>query len=419
MAKVLSLPVPQHCIPKKHIVGSPISALSCERQMQIILSWASHRESRTVCVANVHMLMEAHSNPSFATVLERADLVTPDGMPLVWMLRLLGASGQDRVAGMDVLYSLCQQAPKYGVSVYFLGSHQAILDRMKRRLDREYPELEIAGMEPLPFRPLTPEEDEELVDRIEKSGAGIVFLSLGCPKQETWIEAHRDRINAVSIGVGGVFPVYAGLHRHAPLWVRESGFEWLYRLIQEPRRLWRRYAVTIPPFLFLAGKQLALHYGRQVWNRVRSHFQARDQFREDELRARRIGRLLLEAGLISPEQVKAVLEAQSREHPELRFGEILSQRGWLKQETVDFFAEELPTLSEMPTQSPIGYYLKSAALLDDRQIDEILAAQQHVGLRFGEVAVLMGWVKQETIDLLLRFTHNETSFSPVMYLKSS
>ncbi|MDC0834001.1 WecB/TagA/CpsF family glycosyltransferase [Geitlerinema sp. CS-897] len=419
MAKVLSLPVPQNCIPRKRIVGSPVSALSFERQMQVILSWASHRERRTVCVANVHMLVEAHSNPSFAKVLERSDLVTPDGMPLVWMLRLLGASGQDRVAGMDVLYSLCQQAPKYGVSVYFLGSHQAILDRMKQRLDREYPDLEIAGMEPLPFRPLTPEEDEELVDRIERSGAGIVFLSLGCPKQETWIDVHRDRLRAVAIGVGGVFPVYAGLHRHAPLWMREAGFEWLYRLVQEPRRLWRRYAETIPPFLWLAGRQLATHYGRKAFNRVRSYLQPRDKFREDELRARRIGRLLLEAGLISPEQVKAVLEAQSREHPDLRFGEILAMRGWLKQETVDFFAEQLPALSELPSQSPIGHYLKSAALLDEHQIDEILLAQQHVGLRFGEVAVLMGWVKQETIDLLLRFTRNESSFPSLMYLKSS
>ncbi|MBO9997924.1 MAG: WecB/TagA/CpsF family glycosyltransferase [Cyanobacteria bacterium SID2] len=417
MAKVLSLPVPQNCIPKKQVVESPVSALSFERQMQVILSWASHRENRTVCVANVHMLMEAHWNPDFARVLRNSDLVTPDGMPLVWMLRLLGAAKQDRVAGMDILFSLCQQAPKYGVSAYFLGSHQAVLDRMKQRLDREFSDLDIAGMEPLPFRPLTPEEDDELVDRINRSGAGIVFVSLGCPKQEKWIDAHRDRINAVTLGVGGVFPVYAGLHRRAPQMMREAGLEWFYRLVQEPRRLWKRYMETIPPFLWLAAKQLAAHYARKAVRVVKSKLERYDKRLEDEWRDRRIGQLLQEAGLISRDRVEAALAAQANEYRNLRFGEILVQQGLVKQETVDFFAEQLTRISETESRHPIGHYLKSAALLDDSQIDQILVAQQHIGLPFGEMAVLMGWVKQETIDLFLEFATPAPSMAPVTYWK--
>nr|WP_242046365.1 MULTISPECIES: WecB/TagA/CpsF family glycosyltransferase [Calothrix] len=230
--------------------------LRFKEQMQAIVKWAIARESRTVCVANVHMLMEAHWNPEFATVVRNADVVTPDGMPLVWMMRLMGARSQDRVAGMDILQELCQLAQAKNLSVYFLGSHTEILSRMRKRLDQEFPKLKIAAMEPLPFRPLTEAEDAALNQKINASGAGLVFVSLGCPKQEKWMAQHKGKIQAVMIGLGGVFPVYAGIHKRAPRIVRELGFEWLYRWIQEPRRLWGRYMTTIPPFMWLAIKQI-------------------------------------------------------------------------------------------------------------------------------------------------------------------
>lgn len=243
------------------VIGFPVTAIPFNGQIDLILKWASQRMSKVVCVANVHMLMEAHSNRNFATVLEEADLVTPDGMPLVWLMNLLGVANQDRVAGMDILMALCERAHAANVSVFFLGSQPAILDRIRVRLKREFPDLTIAGMEPLPFRPSTVEEDEAIIRKINESGAGLVFVSLGCPKQEIWMHQHKGRIHAVMLGLGGVFPVYAGLQKWAPYWVRRMGFEWIYRLIQEPRRLWGRYYRTIPPFLYLALKQLLLERG--------------------------------------------------------------------------------------------------------------------------------------------------------------
>lgn len=243
-------------VPTQKVLDFPITALTFENQIQTILKWAIARESKTVCVANVHMLMEAHWNPEFARVLKKADVVTPDGMPLVWMMRRMGARSQDRVAGMDILQRLCQLAQRQNVSVFFLGSQTEILAKMRQRLEQEFPNLKIAAMEALPFRPLTEAEDADLIKKINKSGAGLVFVSLGCPKQENWMAQHKGKIQAVMIGVGGVFPVYAGIHKRAPRLIRELGFEWLYRWIQEPRRLWSRYMTTIPPFMWLATKQL-------------------------------------------------------------------------------------------------------------------------------------------------------------------
>lgn len=245
-------------LPHIDVVGSPVTALPFQEQLATILAWARSHERRMVCVANVHMLMEARWDEGFGKLLRRADMVTPDGTPLVWMMRRLGAPGQDRVAGMDMLPALCRLAAREGVGVYFLGSTPETLARMRARLERECPALRIAGMESPPFRPLTPEEDAEQVERIRASGAGLVLVSLGCPKQERWMEAHRERLPAVLVGLGAAFPVYAGDHRMAPEWMRRSGLEWAYRMAQEPRRLFKRYWRTNLPFLYLAFRQLSV-----------------------------------------------------------------------------------------------------------------------------------------------------------------
>lgn len=242
--------------PSQSVIGFPVTALPFKTQIELMVKWAGKRMSKSVCVANVHMLMEAYANPSFATVLLESDIVTPDGMPLVWLMNLLGRSRQDRVAGVDILLGLCDQISTQNISVFFLGSTPEILETIKTKLNQQFPKLKIADMESLPFRPLTPEEDEAIVRRINQSGAGIVLVSLGCPKQELWISQHKGRIHAVMVGLGGAFPVYAGIQRRAPSWIRKSGFEWLYRLIQEPGRLWKRYFTTIPPFVYLASIQL-------------------------------------------------------------------------------------------------------------------------------------------------------------------
>ena len=243
-------------LPTKKVLDFPITALKLDDQVQTILHWATERESKTVCVANVHMLMEAHWNPESANVLKGADIVTPDGMPLVWMMRQMGARYQDRVTGMDIMMSLCKLAEANNISVFYLGSQSEILSRMRKQLNNDFPRLKIAAMEPLPFRPLTEGEDQALIEKIHSSGAGVVLIYLGCPKQENWMAQHKGKIQAVMIGLGGVFPVYAGIHKRAPRVVRDLGLEWLYRWMQEPRRLWQRYTKTIPPFIWLALKQL-------------------------------------------------------------------------------------------------------------------------------------------------------------------
>lgn len=251
--------------PRLDIIGSKVTAAPFDVLTEVILDWARQRLSKYICVANTHMLVEAHQRPDFGKIVQQADVVTPDGMPLVWMLKIMGSKNQDRVAGLDLLQTLCQKAEKEKVSVYFLGSMDLILQKMRSRLQTEYPNLVIADMEPLPFRPLTPEEDQALIQRVNASGAGLVMIALGCPKQECWMAAHKNQINAVMIGLGGAFPVFAGIHRRAKGWVRRMGLEWFYRLIQEPRRLWKRYATSIPMFIYLAIKQIFYRCVRLVF----------------------------------------------------------------------------------------------------------------------------------------------------------
>lgn len=238
------------------VIGFPVTAETFDTQINTMLGWARQRLSKVVCVANVHMLIEAKADETFAQVLYQADMLTPDGMPLVWVTSRLRKRQQDRVAGMDILLSLCKKAAGDNISIFFLGSTPDVLWGMEQRLKKEFPTLKIAGMVSPPFRPLTRDEDEALVKEINDSGAGMVFVSLGCPKQERWMDAHKDRVKAVMVGLGGVFPIFAGEKKWAPVWVQKSGLEWLYRLAQEPGRLWKRYAKTIPLFLVLAFKQI-------------------------------------------------------------------------------------------------------------------------------------------------------------------
>lgn len=240
----------------KNVINFTVTSLRCDEQVKTIVRWGKNNLSKVVFIANVHMLIEAHRDPLFGAALQNADLVTPDGMPLVWMMRFLGAVHQDRVAGIDVLEGTCKLAQAEKVSVYFLGSQASILKKMELRLNREFPDLKIAGMTPLPFRPLTSAEDDALIQDLNKSGAGIIFVSLGCPKQETWMSQHKGAVSAVMVGLGGAFPVYAGIQKRAPGFLRQAGLEWFFRLIQEPRRLWKRYFTTIPLFLWLIAKQI-------------------------------------------------------------------------------------------------------------------------------------------------------------------
>jgi N-acetylglucosaminyldiphosphoundecaprenol N-acetyl-beta-D-mannosaminyltransferase len=245
-------------VPTRNLINSPICILSFDDQINQIITWAKSCQSRVICVANVHMLVEASQHWRFAAVLKQADLVTPDGMPLVVMLKLMGIDRSERVAGMDIFLATCQRAAQANLSIFLLGSKPEVLDKISQRLQQQFPTLVIAGMESPPFSSTAPTVDMNTVQAIDASGAKIVFVALGCPKQELWMMQHRDKIQAVMIGVGGVFPVYAGIMKQAPEFIQKAGLEWLFRLIQEPQRLWKRYFTTIPIFLWLALKQLLL-----------------------------------------------------------------------------------------------------------------------------------------------------------------
>jgi N-acetylglucosaminyldiphosphoundecaprenol N-acetyl-beta-D-mannosaminyltransferase len=197
------------------------------------------------------MVAEAANDDKFAAVVSNADLVTPDGIPVSWALRILYGFRQPRVAGMDLLPDLLAGASATGLPVYFYGGTNEMLSRTSDYIDRNYPQLVVAGMCSPPFRPLTETENNDIISQINISGAKIVFVVLGCPKQEKWMAAMRGRVNAVMIGIGGALPVMVGLQKRAPQWMQQSGFEWLYRLIQEPRRLFKRYFTTNLQFIFL------------------------------------------------------------------------------------------------------------------------------------------------------------------------
>ena len=245
--------------PEKAIVlGVPVDAISFTGAQDRLLAWGHARESRYVVLANVHVVVTASTEPDFGAVVAAADMATPDGAPVAWMLRKLGHAGQGRVSGPDLTWALLGRCEAENLPVYFFGSSRETLGLLAQRIVAAFPQLNVVGFEAPPFRPITAEEDAESVERINTSGAGLVFVGLGCPKQEHWMLAHRGRINAVMLGVGAAFDFHAGTVSRAPVWMRDNGLEWLHRLASEPRRLWKRYLVTNTLFVLGAAKQLLL-----------------------------------------------------------------------------------------------------------------------------------------------------------------
>jgi N-acetylglucosaminyldiphosphoundecaprenol N-acetyl-beta-D-mannosaminyltransferase len=198
----------------------------------------------------------SQQDQNFERVISEADMVTPDGAPVAWMLRKLGYADQERINGPDLMWRYCQHAAAKGESMFLYGSTSQTLEALCSRLAVTFPELKLAGAVSPPFRTLTEDEDEAIVAAINASCAGTVWVSLGCPKQEKWMAAHRERINAVMIGVGAAFDYHAGTIKRAPLWMRNCGLEWLHRLACEPGRLWKRYLVTNIAFIAGIAKQM-------------------------------------------------------------------------------------------------------------------------------------------------------------------
>lgn len=215
-----------------------------------ISSWATTRESRYICVCNVHSVVTAKRDFAFRDVINNADMALPDGMPIVWQMRRAGFKDQQRISGPDLMWKLCEQASERGLSFFLLGNTGKVLALLTQRLSMEFPELKIAGGYSPPFGTFSAQENEKITVMINSSGSNVVFVSLGCPKQEFWMADHRGKVNAVMIGVGAAFDFIAGTVSRAPLWMQRSGLEWFYRLISEPKRLWKRYLITNTLFIF-------------------------------------------------------------------------------------------------------------------------------------------------------------------------
>jgi N-acetylglucosaminyldiphosphoundecaprenol N-acetyl-beta-D-mannosaminyltransferase len=235
----------------RDIIGINLSVSSYEQTVEQSVAWAKDGESRAIFFANVHMLMEAHDDAAFRKKVNSADMINPDGMPLVWALHALGESDATRVYGPDATEALLPAARDHGIPVGFYGGSEGTLTRLVTEATRRFPDLSIVFTMSPPFRSLDESEDQQITQRISDSGARMLFVGLGCPKQESWILEHRGRIPAVMFGVGAAFDFIAGTKRQAPRWFMRNGLEWAFRLVTEPRRLAGRYLKHNPRFLVL------------------------------------------------------------------------------------------------------------------------------------------------------------------------
>jgi N-acetylglucosaminyldiphosphoundecaprenol N-acetyl-beta-D-mannosaminyltransferase len=234
-------------LPLHSILGVKVSRTSCEETTRYVTGWARARESRYICLANVHMIMEAHDCIKFRQILNIADLVVPDGRPLAWILR------SQQVCGRDLTGHICKAAEIERISVGFYGGKTEVLKALVESIKQMYPKLKIDYVYSPPFRCLTLQEKKSIVRAIEDSKIQILFVGLGCPKQERWMSLHRNRLSVVMVGIGGAFEMLAGVKPCVSPWMQHLGLEWLFRLYLEPRRLWRRNLWHSPRFIIFSA----------------------------------------------------------------------------------------------------------------------------------------------------------------------
>lgn len=239
------------------VLGVQVDAVGWDTAVARIVAWSRETAGRAVYLCNVHVAVSATRAPELAAALHGGDLVLPDGAPVAWMQRRLGASSQPRIDGPTLMERLCEVAEREGIAVYLLGGSPHGVATLSCELAVRFPRLVIAGSCSPPFREFTSEDNRGMIEAINASGAQMVFVGLGCPKQELWMARHKADVHAVMLGVGAAFDFHAGLKPRAPSWMQSRGLEWLHRLCSEPRRLWSRYLFTNSYFLVAAAAQLA------------------------------------------------------------------------------------------------------------------------------------------------------------------
>jgi N-acetylglucosaminyldiphosphoundecaprenol N-acetyl-beta-D-mannosaminyltransferase len=241
------------------VLGVPVDAVQIPDAIARMEGWIAARAgSRYVAVTGMHGVTEARQDPAFLATLNRADMVVPDGMPLVWLGRLRGHRLRRRVYGPELMLEFCRRTARQGLRHYFYGGAPGVADSLAGQMASRFPGLVVAGTWSPPYRPLTPEEDAEVVAHINDSRADILWVGLSTPKQERWMHQHQYALQVpVMVGVGAAFDIHSGRLKQAPVWMRENGLEWCYRLVQEPRRLWRRYVVLGSMFVCNVSLELA------------------------------------------------------------------------------------------------------------------------------------------------------------------
>ncbi|MGZ0706952.1 WecB/TagA/CpsF family glycosyltransferase [Coraliomargarita sp. W4R53] len=240
----------------RNVIGQRLDATSYEDATQRVIAWGKAACSVYVCVTNVHVVMEGWDSADYSQIINDGSLITPDGMPLVWALRLLGVTSATRVYGPDLTLHICEAAVGEGLPIALYGGTDESLQDFIQVLHARFPGIEVACAIAPPFRPLTDAEDAAYTREIEESGARILFVGIGCPKQEQWMAAHKGRLNMPMLGVGAAFDFHSGRVAQSPAWMQQLGLEWLFRFSREPKRLWRRYVIHNPRFILFFGWQL-------------------------------------------------------------------------------------------------------------------------------------------------------------------
>lgn len=267
-------------VPAIEVLGSTIHLMSVHETVDQIEQWVAAREPacRRVSVNGFHGILEAYKDARVRAVLNACELWVPDGIAPVLLARLYGYHDVQRVPGTDIMREFCRRANQKGYSSYFYGNTEETLAALRGRLKEDYPHHKIAGTFSPPFRPLTPEEDSAVIDRINAARPDILWVGLGAPKQELWIYDRLDQLKVpVAIGVGAAFAFVAGTVQRCPDWVGRSGFEWAYRLLREPKKLWRRDLIDGPRFLLCVARELAeSRYGAKTNGAMKAREFARE-----------------------------------------------------------------------------------------------------------------------------------------------
>jgi N-acetylglucosaminyldiphosphoundecaprenol N-acetyl-beta-D-mannosaminyltransferase len=235
-----------------NILGVRVSAVQIGDVVARMEEWIERRQlGRYVAVTGMHGIMEAHHDPAFKDILNSSTLVVPDGMPLVWLARLKGHNLERRVYGPELMIEFCRRSATQGIRHFLYGGGPGVTEKLADELTNRFPGLVIAGTLSPPFRALTEDEDREIVAQIRQAAPDVIWVGLSTPKQERWMREHCTLLDTpVMVGVGAAFDIHSGGKKQAPAWMRENGLEWFYRLVQEPKRLWRRYVIYGSEFIF-------------------------------------------------------------------------------------------------------------------------------------------------------------------------